>query len=367
MDGFAARRRRLAELWRGADALALVPGCSLYYLTGVRRSLTERPMIWLWRPDGRAAWIAGQLEQEGLEQAGGRDAEFFCFVDGQDPVAAARALVAAWGLAGKRVLVEAESMRVLEAGLLTAAGAEVVPGAGGLIGALRMVKDADEVASLRRAVAMVEAALAKGVEAMRPGVTESEVAAAITLEAMRLGSGPFWKEVVVASGPRAAAPHTRTGDRRLQRGDTIIVDAGAVVDGYVSDITRTFFLGQPSAEWRRRYEAVLRANRAAVAAVRPGVALGELDAAARNVLAAEGLGAYFLHRVGHGLGLEGHEPPYLVPGSEEPLRPGTVFTIEPGIYVAGEGGVRIEDDVVCTATGPEVLTTFDRELQVVGE
>jgi Xaa-Pro dipeptidase len=364
-EPFANRRMALKERWSGGDALALVPGMSLCYLTGVRKAPTERPLIWLWAPSGRMAWIAPELERPGLEEAAGRDAELFTYADGQDPQRAADAWARAWGLRGGRVLVEATSMRFLEAGLLRQAGAEVVGGGGDAVAALRTCKDAGEIARLREAVAMAETALEAGVRAMRPGVSEAEVARVITLEAMRLGSEPFWKEIVVASGPRAASPHTRTGQRRLEIGDTVVIDAGAVVSGYVSDITRTFFIREASPAWRERYAAVLAANRAAVAAVRPGAAMGAVDAAAREHLRQAGLGEYFIHRVGHGIGLEGHEGPYLVPGSQEPLPPGAVVTIEPGVYLPGDGGVRIEDDVVCTPDGPDVLTAFDRTLRIV--
>lgn len=366
MEPFAARRGALAGIWSGGAALALVPGMTLYYLTGVRKSLTERPLIWLWEPGGRTAWVAPALERPGLEEAAGPDTAFFTYDDTQDPQGAAAALVAAWGLAGAEVAVEATSMRVLEAGLLAGAGLRPVAGGGAAATRLRAVKDAGEVAALRRAVAIAESSLEAGVARMRPGVTEAEVARAITLEAMRLGSEPFWKEVVVASGPRAASPHTRTGTRALAPGDSVIVDAGAVLDGYVSDITRTFFVGAAAPAWRQRYAAVLAANRAGIAAARPGIALGAIDGAAREVLRSQGLGDFFIHRVGHGIGLEGHEPPYLVPGSRELLQQGTVFTVEPGVYLPGEGGVRIEDDVVCAADGADCLTGYSRELRVVG-
>lgn len=367
-DTWSDRQERLRKLLdeSGADLLALVPGMNLYYVTGVRKGLSERPLMWVLRRDGARAWMAPELEEPHLVAASVPGTETFTYADGQPALSAARRLVEAWGVAGRAVQVEAEAMRVLESGILAQAGLEVLPEAGGLVSRLRMLKDRTELALFAKAVEMVETALEAGIRAIKPGVTEREVARVITLEAIRLGSERFWKDVVVASGPNGAMPHTSTSDRTIEKGDIVVIDAGAVHGGYVSDITRTVFVGEIRPGWEARYESVLAANRAGVAAARPGVALGDIDAAARQTLAREGLDRYFVHRVGHGLGLEGHEPPYLVPGSTEIMQPGTLFTVEPGVYFPGEGGIRIEDDVVCTETGAEVLTSFDRGIRVVG-
>lgn len=363
---FVGRRQRLAKETFDGDALAFIPSMTLYYLTGVNWMLTERPLIWLWRPSGESAWVTAELERPHVEQSFGAPASFYCYNDATAPLDAIRRLVTEQKLRGLRVLVDPGVMRVFEAQLLTEAGLTVAPGAERVVAGLRARKDATELAWYRRAVIMAETALEKGLGAMRVGVPESEVARVLTLETIALGSGPFWKQISVISGPHAAAAHTRTSDRRLERGDTVVVDVGAVVGGYVSDITRTFFVQEASAEWRRRYHAVLRANQAAVAAARPGAALGDLDTAARRVLEAEGLGRYFVHRVGHGVGLEGHEAPYLWINSKEPLLAGHLFTIEPGVYIPGEGGVRIEDDVFFDGTSGQTLSTFDTAIRLVG-
>jgi Xaa-Pro aminopeptidase len=175
-------------------------------------------------------------------------------------------------------------------------------------------------------------------------------------------------DTIVASGPHAALPHYRAGARQLAAGDLLVLDFGGVLDGYCCDLTRTVSIGPPSADARRLYDAVHAAQQAAIAAVRPGIEASEVDAAARTVLAAEGLGAAFGHGTGHGLGLEVHEEPRVSQRRDDmprvTLAPGMVFTIEPGAYLPGFGGVRIEDDVLVTETGCEVLTAVPRELRV---
>jgi Xaa-Pro dipeptidase len=171
---------------------------------------------------------------------------------------------------------------------------------------------------------------------------------------------------IVASGPNSANPHHSNGDRPFAAGDLIIMDGGAWHQGYASDITRTIALGQPSVEARRIYELVKAANAAGrAAATRPGATGETIDQAARQVIEQGGYGPQFIHRTGHGLGMEVHEPPYIVGGSRDPLPVGATFTVEPGVYISGVGGVRIEDDVVVTEEGAESLTSFDRDLIVV--
>jgi Xaa-Pro dipeptidase len=195
-------------------------------------------------------------------------------------------------------------------------------------------------------------------------MTERQLAEIWEREMRTAGGAPSFS-TIIASGPHAANPHHSNSERTFQPGDLIVMDGGALCEGYASDITRTIALGEPSPELRRVYDLVLAANVAGRAACRPGASGAAIDQAARAVIEAGGYGPHFLHRTGHGLGLEIHEPPYIVAGSNDPLEPGTTFTIEPGIYVASLGGVRIEDDVVITADGAESLTTFERELIIV--
>jgi Xaa-Pro dipeptidase len=195
-------------------------------------------------------------------------------------------------------------------------------------------------------------------------MTEAEVEgilhkAVIDSEADSLGV------VIVASGPNTAKPHTNTSDRTIEHGDPLLIDAGVIYEGYYSDITRTFAVGEASDEFREIYDVVQEAAASARDAVVEGVPLQEIDRASRTVIEDAGYGDDYPHRVGHGLGLEGHEPPYLVEGNDQPLDVGHAFTVEPGIYVEGFAGVRVEDDMVLTEDGPEVLTAFPRDLQVL--
>ena len=232
-----------------------------------------------------------------------------------------------------------------------------------------MVKDASEIATLREAAARLTPVAAAVFEATRAGESERAVAGVLESAIRRAGYERPAFETIVASGPHAALPHHHTGDRILAEGDLVVLDFGGVLDGYCCDLTRTVSIGPPSSEARRLYTAVYDAQQAAIAAIRPGVESTAVDAAARSVLEARGLGEAFGHGTGHGLGLDIHEEPRITRPRADvatvPLVPGMVFTIEPGAYVPGFGGVRIEDDVLVTETGCEVLTSVPRELMVL--
>jgi Xaa-Pro dipeptidase len=197
-------------------------------------------------------------------------------------------------------------------------------------------------------------------------MTEKQVAALLTRLLLEGGADAIAFSPIVAAGPNSASPHAAATNRRLQEGDLLVIDWGCTVDDYPSDITRTFAVGAIDPELRRVYDVVRLANEQGKLATRPGASGQEVDRAAREVIEDSGYGEYFIHRTGHGLGLEIHEPPFIMPGNREPLTAGNVFTIEPGIYLPERGGVRIEDDVVVTADGYRSLTTFTRDLITVG-
>ena len=230
----------------------------------------------------------------------------------------------------------------------------------------RLVKDAFEISMLREAASRLAAVADAAFAAARPGTRERDVAAAIELAMRQAGYERPAFETIVASGPNAALPHHRAGGRSLADGDVVVLDFGGVLDGYCCDLTRTVSIGRPSEKARQVYDAVLEAQRAALAAIRPGVEAADVDAAARRALEARGLGDAFGHGTGHGLGLDVHEDPRITRprGDAVPvlLQPGMVFTVEPGAYLAGWGGVRIEDDVLVTGQGHEVLTAVPRDL-----
>jgi Xaa-Pro aminopeptidase len=230
------------------------------------------------------------------------------------------------------------------------------------IEALRERKDEGEVANIRVAIGIAERALVSTLAALRPGLTETQIAGILEQQLRNEGSEAFPFPTIVASGPRAALPHARAGDRVIGKGDVVLMDFGAVYAGYCSDITRTVFVGAANARQREVYEVVLQANLKSSGAVRAGMKGMDADAVARQYIDARGYGEAFGHSLGHGIGLEIHEAPRLSKVAEGPLAPGAVVTIEPGIYLAGWGGVRIEDDVLLTAAGPQVLTSFSRDL-----
>lgn len=235
-----------------------------------------------------------------------------------------------------------------------------------LVEELREQKDAGEVDAIRDAVAVGEKALERMVGQVRVGQTELQIAGILECELRSAGSESHPFEVIVASGPRSALPHARASDRVIRPGEFLLVDFGAVVRGYCSDITRTFAVGSASAEMREIHDIVREANATASGGVRAGMRGRDADALARGYIQRRGWGEEFGHSLGHGIGLEVHEAPRLAKTADAPLPLGAVVTIEPGIYRPGWGGVRIEDDVLLTREGPQILTAFSRDLMVIG-
>lgn len=238
--------------------------------------------------------------------------------------------------------------------------------AGALVTALRSVKGAEEIECIRRAVDLADRMMALAQERARPGVTERELSRLIRFSSEELGGSGESFPNIVASGPNSSVPHHHPGARTLAAGDALTLDMGAIVEGYCSDLTRNPFIGSVSPELEKVYATVLRANEAAISAIRPGMTGPEVDAIARDVIDSAGYGAYFGHGLGHGVGLEIHEAPRLSPSADSHrLEAGNIVTIEPGIYVPGLGGVRIEDYVLLTEGGAEVLSKAPRDLCVL--
>ena len=232
----------------------------------------------------------------------------------------------------------------------------------GLIMRQRMTKDAEELRLITDAVKLGAVVYKEALRTLRPGVRESEVAGRLEYAARQAGADGMSFETIVAAGKRAALPHGRASSQPIPRRGFVVVDSGVILRGYCSDMTRTVHMGRVSREERRWYEAVLEAQLAGIAAVAPGKTAAEVDQAARQVLRKAKLEHYFTHSTGHGVGLEIHEPPRLAKLQDERLEPGMVITIEPGIYVPGKGGIRIEDMVVVTGSGSQVLTPVTKEL-----
>jgi Xaa-Pro aminopeptidase len=231
-----------------------------------------------------------------------------------------------------------------------------------IVSELRMIKDADELDRMTEAAALGNRLFLAILPHIEPGIAESEITASLEFFARSLGAEAMSFETIVASGPRSALPHGRATARKTPRNGFVTLDFGVILKGYCSDMTRTVCIGKPGRSERFAYDAVLEAQQAAVAAVRPGVTCGEVDEAARSVLRTAGLDEYFTHSTGHGVGLEIHEPPRIARDQKQELKPGIVVTIEPGVYMPGKFGIRIEDMVVVTEKGSKVLTPVTKTL-----
>ena len=370
--GFFMNEERLDKLTgqilaHGVDGVALVPGPNMVYVSGIQAHLSERPIVLFFPADDEPAIIIPMLEAMKARAAGIAEERIFAWSDQEGYTGAFQQACAHLELSDYLLGVEALQMRVLELELLK----RYAPGlttshAEPIMAALRLTKDEAELAAMDRAVAVAEKAMGELIPQIKTGMTEKQVAALLSRLLLEEGADAIAFSPIVAAGPNSASPHAAATDRRLQAGDLLVIDWGCIVDGYPSDITRTFAVGEIDAELQRVYDVVRLANEQGRLAARPGASGQEVDRAAREVIEESGYGEYFIHRTGHGLGLEIHEPPYIMPGNREPLAAGNVFTVEPGVYLPERGGVRIEDNVVVTADGHRSLTSFSRELITVG-
>ncbi len=361
----AERLRQAADAARaaGLGALLLTPGPDLRYVTGYDAQQLERLTCLALPANGDPFLVVPRLELPAAQAspAGGFGLEMIPWDETDDPyglVARRLGQVSSVGLADRMwammVLRFRAALPAARQGLASAA-----------LRGMRSRKSAAEVAALREAGAAIDRVHAAVPGWLRPGRTELEVAADVAAAISEEGHvrADF---VIVASGPNAASPHHEPSGRVLQPGDAVVVDIGGTMpSGYCSDCTRVYAIGGPPGEFLRYYEVLRDAQEAACAAVRPGVTAEAVDAAARVPITEAGYGPEFVHRTGHGIGLETHEDPYIVAGNAEPLEPGMAFSVEPGIY-PGPHGARIEDIVVCTEQGYERLNHVTRELVVVG-
>ncbi len=354
----------------GHDVVALVPGPTLRYITGVSYHLMERPIVLFLPTSGEAAMIVPYMELDKIKEADPFSIRFFNYSDAEGYAGAFEQACRALDLSGKRVAVEGLKMRVLEGQMIqrNSQGSTIVS-ADDVIGGIRLRKTADEIAAMRQAIAISEKALDATLPHIKIGMTEQQITNVLLNELAALGAGGNAFDPIVLGGPNSALPHGVPTHRPIARGDLLLFDYGVLVDGYPSDITRVFAVGEIAgldAELRKIYDTTLAANEAGIRAARPGVAAQDVDRAARQVIEQAGYGKYFTHRLGHGLGLDVHEGPNMVQGNKQILEPGMVFTVEPGIYLPGKGGVRIEDDVVVTESGVDVLTSYPKALRSVG-
>jgi Xaa-Pro dipeptidase len=346
------------------ESFALNAGPSLTYLTGLHFHLSERPVVAIFSKGQIPTIVLPELEAGKLASLSFDVQPFTYGENPQDWVNAFLQAAQITQMNGAQVGIEPRRFRVLELRFLENAAPKAnFRDAEKVLSSLRMKKDENEIQSMRRAVEIAQEALRSALRSFKPGMTERELAAELTLQILRSGSDPEMPfSPIVSAGPNAANPHATPTERAILEGDLLLIDWGASSQGYFSDLTRTFSVGEVEPELVHIAKVVAEANAAGRAAARPGAAAGEVDQAARQVIEQAGYGPYFIHRTGHGLGMEGHEEPYIYAENQFVLEQGMTFTIEPGIYIQGKVGVRIEDDIVISRTGAESLSDIEREL-----
>jgi Xaa-Pro aminopeptidase len=356
-----ARLRDAAE-GRGIAAVVVSPSPDLAYLTGYRPMPFERPTLLVVRPGFDPAMLVPELEEAPARSspAGGL-LDVITWSDGTDPYAAAAEMLPVAGTIAAGDRMWAAHLLGLQRAIPGASFEAASP----LIGELRSVKDPDELDALRRAGGAADATFRELCDLGFIGRTESEVASEVA--DLLVSNGHSRADfTIVAGGPNSASPHHEAGQRRFEARDAVVLDFGGELDAYFSDTTRTVVVGEPPDGFGEIYAAVEAAQEAAFLAIQPGVPAEQIDRAARSVIDAAGFGDRFIHRTGHGIGLEVHEPPYIVEGNSDAVVAGNTFSIEPGIYIGGRYGVRIEDIVAVTAEGADRFNLSTRELQVVG-
>ena len=366
----ATRLQRLKKYMdeKGFSAVAVNAGPSLTYLTGLQFHLMERPVVMVFTLTDDPTIILPELEQAKLDHLP-YPARIYAY--GESPAEWSdtfRNALVKLDLSAGKFGVEFNQLRLLEYDYLhtVCTDADFTDGST-IFAALRSIKDTEEIACMRKAVVIAEAALEATLPMMKIGVTEKDIAGELFLQLIRQGSDtslPF--SPIVSSGPNGANPHAQPSRRQLAAGDLLVIDWGASFAGYISDLTRTFAVGEINAEAENIHKIVQQANAAGRAAGGPGVSCAAVDRAARKVIEEADYGQFFTHRTGHGIGMECHEDPYMRGDNEQLLETGMTYTVEPGIYLAGRNGVRIEDDVLVTADGTESLSTMSREIRFVG-
>lgn len=351
------RRERAQALMQehGFSAMLLEPGASLQYFAGIRWGRSERPLIYLLPARGPAAVVAPAFEARTLRERAGDELAQHLWQEHESPYQRLAEALRAAGVERGKLGVDPWTRQFIIDGARAACEVEIAPATAVLRGC-RAIKSASELALLRRANEATKAALRAVSAHVSEGMSEGELAGLVHAAQAAAGLSDTW--VLALFGANASFPHGTQGEKRLVRGELVLVDAGGALHGYQSDVTRTWPFGPVSSKQARAWDAVHRAQSAALAEIRPGRACEAVDAAARAAVAAAGYGsdyARFTHRLGHGIGLETHEDPYLVRDNREVLRPGMTMSDEPGVYLIGEFGVRLEDIVAVTAGEPEVF------------
>lgn len=359
--GRIERARRLMGEQR-IDLLAVSPGDDMRYLLGYAPTADERPCYLLVAERGAAFVVPGLNAAQAAEHVG---MPAFTYTDAEGPASALAGALRALGARAPGRIAVGDTMRADFVFVLTGACPTARPVlASEVLAPLRMRKAPEEVEALRRSARHADQAMRDVWAACRVGATEQELADVAAASFRRSGS----QEVLftgIASGPNGAFPHHHVTGRALAAGDALTIDLGGRLDGYASDLTRMASVGAPAPRYREVHETVEAAVAAALAVIRPGAPLGDVDRAARGVIEQAGFGPYFTHRTGHGLGLSGHEPPSVTHLAALPIEEGFVFSVEPGIYLPGEFGVRLEEIVWVSRDGARILSELPRDVHVI--
>ncbi len=364
---FQRQNHLIASLQKsGFDAVIINPSPSLIYLTGLHFHLMERPILALFSVSSPPIIVIPELEMRKTE---GLPYPLQVFTYSDDPQTWVSAFSSAFNQVPQltRIGIEPLHLRYLELDYIKSSLPKaIIQSAEDVFFGLRISKDDQEIMAMRKAVVAAEQALLATLPLIKPGVAEIDIAAELTVQLLHHGSeSEMAFTPIVSGGPNSANPHAMPGERKLYPGDLLVIDWGARVDGYISDLTRTLAIGKVDAEFSRIAEIVKEANAAGRKTATCGIPAGAIDKAARAVIEAAGYGPFFTHRTGHGIGMESHEEPYIRGDSLLSLQPGMTFTIEPGIYLPGRGGVRIEDNILITPQGADCLSSLTRDLIVI--
>lgn len=342
-------------------ALILSPSANMSYLTGFNTFPGERLLVNILLDTGENIFIVPKLYESEVREKAEFD-QIFSWNDTQNPVDIIKIISEKYNLSNCSIAIEETMWFTAFNSIYTTLVDVNYIHAAEIVGELRQCKSSTEQDKMRKASHAADKALGNILNNIKAGLKESEVRDMLEAEMKKIGtSGPSF-QTIIGSGPNSALCHYGTGDRVLQEGDSLVMDFGCLLDNYCSDTTRTIVIGQASDKYKSIYAILKKAQQLAIDKVKPGVKAREVDYAARKYITDKGYGDYFIHRTGHGIGLEVHEMPYITESSEVVLQPGMVFSIEPGIYLEGEFGIRIEDLVMVTEDGVEVLNQFSKEL-----
>lgn len=347
------------------EAAILTSTENVFYCSGFFSDPHERLLALAIFANSEPFLVCPQMEVPDAKQAGWQG-EIIGYTDIENPWEKVKHAVIKRGISFKKIAIEKEHMNVERyENIQHYFDSPTLVSAEEKLQRMRMIKSEEEMVKIREACRLADKAIEVGVSEIREGKTEMEILAAIEFEMKKIGVSQMSFSTMVLTGKNGASPHGIPGMTKVKRGDLVLFDLGVVYEGYCSDITRTVAFGDINDKQAEIYETVLKAQEAAVAASKPGVACSEIDLTARNIIRNQGYGDYFPHRLGHGLGISVHEYPSLTETNTLKLQPGMVYTIEPGIYVPDVAGVRIEDDLYITETGSEILTKYPKSLQIV--